>query len=92
MDLLHSNFTEWFIANGINGHQSFPSGHAAMGWMLMPLFLLVLNKNKFIKSFTIGLIVIISTAITLSRVVIGAHYASDVLFGSFFMIITFVTL
>ena len=64
LDLLHSNFTEWFIANGINGNQSFPSGHAAMGWMLLPLFILVINKNKLIKSFTIVLIVILTTAIT----------------------------
>jgi len=92
LDLLHTNFTEWYIANGINGHQSFPSGHAAMGWMLLPLFLLVLKRNSFIKSFSIVLIFIIATAITLSRVIIGAHYASDVLFGSFFMIITFLIL
>lgn len=92
LDLLHTNFTEWYIANGINGHQSFPSGHAAMGWMLLPLFLLVLKKNNFIKSFSILLIFILATAITLSRVIIGAHYASDVLFGSFFMILTFLIL
>ena len=30
-----------------------------------------------------------SMVLALSRVIIGAHYASDVLFGSFFMIFTF---
>ncbi len=89
LDLLQTNFTDWFIANGINGHQSFPSGHAAMGWMLLPLFLLVLKKNNFIKSFSLVLISISATSIALSRVIIGAHYASDVLFGSFSVIITF---
>ena len=92
LDLFHTNFTEWYIVNGINGHQSFPSGHAAMGWMLLPLFLLALKKNCFIKTFSIVLILIIATVIALSRVIIGAHYASDVLFGSFFMIITFLIL
>jgi membrane-associated phospholipid phosphatase len=92
LDLLHTSFTEWYIVNGINGHQSFPSGHASMGWMLLPLFLLVLNKSRFIKSFSILFIFILATAINLSRVVIGAHYASDVLFGSFFTIITFLIL
>jgi membrane-associated phospholipid phosphatase len=92
LDFLHSNFTEWFIANGINGHQSFPSGHAAMGWMLLPIFLLVLDKSGFIKSFIMILIFIIAATIALSRVVIGAHYASDVLFGSLFMIISFLIL
>jgi membrane-associated phospholipid phosphatase len=89
LDLLQTNFTDWFIANGINGNQSFPSGHAAMGWMLLPLFLLVLKMNNFVKSLSILLIFILATAITLSRVIIGAHYASDVLFGSFSVIITF---
>jgi membrane-associated phospholipid phosphatase len=89
LDILHSDFTEWYIANGINGYQSFPSGHAAMGWMLLPLFLLAINKNYFIKSIVIGIISIWAISVAVSRVVIGAHYASDVLFGSFFMIISF---
>jgi len=92
LDLLHTYFTEWYILNGINGHQSFPSGHAAMGWMMLPLFLLLLKKNCFIKTFSIVLILILATVISLSRVVIGAHYASDVLFGSFFIIISFLIL
>lgn len=92
LDILNSNFTEWYIANGLNGNQSFPSGHAAMAWMLLPLFLLFLNKNCLIKSITLGLILILAMSIAVSRVVIGAHYPSDVLFGSFFMIISFLVL
>lgn len=92
LDSVHSNFTNWYIPNGITGHESFPSGHAAIAWMLLPLIILLPKKNIIVKIFTAGLIVAWGIAITLSRVVIGAHYASDVLFGSFVMIISFLVL
>ncbi len=89
LDSIHSNFTDWYIPNGINGNQSFASGHAAMAWMLLPLIILLPKKNKIVRIFTAGLIVVWGIAVPLSRVVIGAHYASDVLFGSFVIIISF---
>ncbi len=92
LDALHSNFTEWFVPNGINGNQSFPSGHAAMGWMILPLLLLVVNKSKNIKISLLILIVSWGLAVSLSRVAIGAHYASDALFGAFIIIIVFLLL
>ena len=92
LDALYSNFTPWFLPNGINGNQSFPSGHAAMGWMILPLLILVQTKNDYMK--TIVLLIIMSWGITLalSRLVIGAHYASDALFGSYIVIILFLLL
>ena len=92
LDMLNSNFTEWFIPNGINGNQSFTSGHAAMGWMILPLLLVVVNKSKSIKISFLILIVSWGLAVSLSRVVIGAHYASDVLFGSSFIIVVFLVI
>ncbi len=89
LDSVHSNFTNWYIPNGITGHESFPSGHAAMVWMLLPLIILLPKKNKIAKNFTVGVITAWGIAVPLSRLVIGAHYASDVLFGSFIMIISF---
>lgn len=92
LEALHSNFTEWFIPNGINGNQSFPSGHAAIGWMILPLLLLVVNKSKNVKISLLILIVSWGLAVSLSRVAIGAHYASDALFGAFIIIIVFLLL
>jgi membrane-associated phospholipid phosphatase len=92
LDALYSNFTEWFIPNGINGNQSFPSGHAAMAWMILPLLLLVANKNRNIKISLLILIISWGLAVSLSRVVIGAHYASDALFGAFIIVIVFLLL
>lgn len=89
LDALQSNFTEWFLPQGINGSESFPSGHAAMAWMLLPLIILIPQKIKIAKILVTGLITAWGIAVSLSRVVIGAHYASDVLFGSFIIIISF---
>jgi len=92
LDALYSNFTPWFLPNGINGNQSFPSGHAAMGWMILPLLLLVVNKSKPIKISLLILIIIWGLTVILSRVVIGAHFASDALFGAFIIVMVFLLL
>ena len=92
LDTLYSSFTPWFFPNGINGNQSFPSGHAAMAWMILPLLLLVDNKSKSIKVFVLITIISWGLAVSLSRVVIGAHYASDVLWGSIIIIVVFLVI
>lgn len=88
----YSNFTAWYIPNGINGNQSFPSGHAAMGFMLLALFIFVMDKPFYKRILFKGLILCWAIVVSLSRVVIGAHFVSDVLFGSFIMIITYLFL
>jgi membrane-associated phospholipid phosphatase len=92
LDTLYTNFTPWFLPNGINGNQSFPSGHAAMAWMILPLLLLVVNKSKSIKVLLHFIIISWGLAVSLSRVVIGAHYAGDVLFGSSIIIVVFLVI
>lgn len=92
LDTLYSNFTPWFLPNGINGNQSFPSGHAAMAWMILPILLLVDNKSNRIKVFLLIVIISWGLAVSLSRVVIGAHYASDVLWGSIIIIVVFLVI
>ena len=89
LDAAFSQFTPWYLPQGITGFDSFPSGHAAMGWMLLALLILLSNKKEWIKNSAIVIIFLWGVTLALSRVVIGAHYASDVLFGSFFIIITF---
>jgi membrane-associated phospholipid phosphatase len=89
LDASFSQFTPWYLPQGITGSDSFPSGHAAMGWMLLALLILLVNKKQWIKSSALVIIFLWGIVLALSRIVIGAHYASDVLFGSFFIIITF---
>lgn len=88
-DAAFSQFTPWYLPQGFNRFDSFPSGHAAMGWILLPLLILLENKKYWIRYSAFILILIWAVVLAASRVVIGAHYASDVLFGSFFIIITF---
>jgi len=90
LDAAFSQFTPWYSPQGITGFDSFPSGHAATGFMLLSLLILLNNKKKWIQNLTLILIVLWGMVLSLSRVVIGAHYASDVLFGSFFIIFGFI--
>ena len=77
-------YTSWFIPQGITGNQSFPSGHTAMGWMSLPLLIPLWKKQWKSSIKIIGTISIIGWGIFvgLSRIAIGAHYSSDVLFST----------
>lgn len=92
LDAVFSQFTPWYLPQGITGFDSFPSGHAAMGWMLLALLILLANKKQWVKYSVLVIIFLWGIVLALSRVVISAHYASDVLFGSFFIIIAYLLL
>jgi membrane-associated phospholipid phosphatase len=92
LDAAFSLFTPWYLPQGITGFDSFPSGHAATGFMLLSLLILLNNKEQWIKILTLIFITLWGILLSISRVVIGAHYASDVLFGSFFIIMIFLLL
>ncbi len=87
-----SFYTPWFLPPGPSTENvSFPSGHAAMGWMFLPLFILIKNRKwkDPIKILTIISVLSWGFFVAISRVLIGAHYPSDVLFStSFAAIIT----
>lgn len=77
-----SEFTPWYHLNGINGHNSFPSGHTMSGWLFLFLVFFVPRGNiSAQKKMTIfGIAMGILTA--MSRVRIGAHWLSDVTVSS----------
>ncbi len=74
-------FSPWYVPRGINGHHSFISGHTALGFFVLPITLLF-RKNK--KHHVIAWVLAMGWGVyvAFSRVVIGAHFASDVLFGA----------
>jgi membrane-associated phospholipid phosphatase len=88
----YSDFTSWYLPQGITGNQSFPSGHAAMGFMMLALFIFISDKAFYKRILIKGLIISWALAVCASRVVIGAHFASDVLFGAFAIIISYLFL
>ncbi len=88
----YSNFSAWYIPKGITGNDSFPSGHAAMGFMLIALFVFFTDKSFYKRIFLKGIILSWALTVCASRVVIGAHFTSDVLFGAFAIIISYLFL
>ncbi len=79
-----TDYTPWFLPQGITGNRSFPSGHTAMGWMFLPLLIMLIDRKTmdYIKISFSFLIFGWGIFVGLSRIVIGAHYASDVLFST----------
>ena len=76
-------FTSWLHPNGINGNKSFPSGHTASAgccYLLMMLpFISEKLRNKKALLF-LGAFIYTGT-VAFTRLVMGAHYLSDVTFG-----------
>lgn len=75
-------FTPWYLPQGFTGHRSFPSGHTAQASMLFTITMfanMVQNKLSKILCYLLPIICILVMAV--SRVLLGAHFCSDVLFG-----------
>ncbi|MCP5062930.1 MAG: phosphatase PAP2 family protein [Ignavibacteriae bacterium] len=87
-----SDFTAWYLPQGLTGGHSFPSGHSMFGWILLPLVLLAFNKVKRTKVIVTTSVIAWGLLVAISRVIIGAHFASDVLFSSGFTIILYLVL
>ncbi|NHJ04631.1 MAG: phosphatase PAP2 family protein [Candidatus Heimdallarchaeota archaeon] len=85
VDLGFEYYTPWYLPPGPSLlYSSFPSGHTSMGWMLLPLIVIIYKKElrNFVKILLIIPIIFWGLFVSSSRVVIGAHFASDVLFST----------
>ncbi|NVM54450.1 MAG: phosphatase PAP2 family protein [Candidatus Helarchaeota archaeon] len=79
----YAGFTPWFLPPGPDfNNLSFPSGHTAMGWMFLPLMISLRDKKISVKILGGFLILGWGSFVGISRIIIGAHYASDVLFST----------
>lgn len=96
MDDPDSQFTFWFMLQGIaesDQYKSFPSGHSANAacviWLtLLPVFLPNLRtKSTYILLNCIAYAWV--AVVMLSRIVMGAHFATDVLMGASITIFCF---
>ncbi len=84
-----TRFTPWYMLRGYTGNFSFPSGHTANATVVFTAthYLRLLGQRmKPLKAISYTIAVIWIAVVALSRVCIGAHYLSDVLFG---MAVTF---
>lgn len=73
-----SGFTPWYIPNGYNGNTSFPSGHTASACNIFIFVILFKGKHRYIAN-AIALLFVVLTMF--SRIVVNAHFLSDVLIG-----------
>lgn len=79
----HREFTRLFHINGINGHKSFPSGHTNAGTSILLFALLAprFTNKKWVKYLVTSLCFMYIAILAISRIVVSAHYASDVMVG-----------
>ncbi len=83
MEAPYNEFTPWYIVNGFNGNHSFPSGHTAGAGVSYQLMLLpfVSEKCKKHKTALFVIAFAFTSVVALTRLVMGAHYLSDVTVG-----------
>lgn len=73
-----TGFTPWYVPNGYNGNTSFPSGHTASACNIFIFVVLFKGDRRYIAN-AIALLFVVLTMF--SRIVVNAHFLSDVLIG-----------
>jgi len=90
-----SEFKHWYEINGWtndNELKSFPSGHTANAFISLA-YMIFVPYFKSVKMKTYIIIAVVwGVFVSLSRVIIGAHFLSDVLVGSYITIFLFILL
>jgi len=88
-----SEFKHWYEINGWtndNELKSFPSGHTANAFVAFA-YMIFIPYIKSVKMKTyITIAIVWGVFVSLSRVIIGAHFLSDVLVGSYITIFLFI--
>ena len=82
MDGDYSLFTRWFIPQGFTGNYSFPSGHTSNAAVIFTsTYYLRFTGKKYLKPVMYSCLTVWLVTVALSRVLVGAHFLSDVLCG-----------
>ena len=85
-------FMHWYKINGPSTDEelkSFPSGHTANALVLLAYSMFLPFFEKIKKNWFMTFAVLWGVAVAVSRVILGAHFLSDVLVGSYITIISF---
>ncbi len=81
----YDSFTPWYHPNGINGNKSFPSGHTAgAGMSFTMMFLPYISKKWRKKGEVLCFLLpfIYTCTVGFTRLIMGAHYLSDITVGA----------
>lgn len=83
LDAAYSQFTAWYVINGNNGNHSFPSGHTGSAGMSYMIMILPYISKKLEKNYLLcfGAAFCYTSVVAATRLVMGAHYLSDVAAG-----------
>lgn len=83
LDSAYSQFTAWYHPNGDTGDHSFPSGHTGSAGMSYLLMLLPYVSDFWRKHrhLAFWLAFCYTSTVAATRLVMGAHYLSDVTVG-----------
>lgn len=77
-----SEFTPWYVFHPSLVHKSFPSGHTANACSVFGFcYLALIFKNRLMKILCVLLPCALVLSMAITRMMMGAHYASDVLFS-----------
>lgn len=79
-------FRRWYEINGpMNAEEfkSFPSGHTANGFMSIAYIMFIPKDKKKLRSIATGIAVTWGICVAISRVLLGAHFLSDVFVGGY---------
>ena len=81
-----SRFTPWYKISPFSGFRSFPSGHTANAVSLGLLPLLynknITEKSPYAKKVTYIFVAVWGAFMAFTRILVGAHFLSDVLCGA----------
>jgi len=83
-------FKYWYQINGPtfdNELKSFPSGHTANAFVMIVYSMFI--KNPKYKRYFVTFAITWGSLVALSRVILGAHFLSDVVIGGFITILLF---
>jgi membrane-associated phospholipid phosphatase len=88
-------FRYWYQINGPmnnNEYKSFPSGHAANGFVMLAYTMFISTKNKKLIQVAVIGATLWGVMVAISRIIMGAHFLSDVIVGGYITILIFYVL
>ena len=87
------SYQPWWQPGHLGGGRSFPSGHAAMGYVLVAgTYLVSQRRPSWLRGVVLGGALTYGSLLGLTRIIQGGHFVSDVFWSGSLMCFTVATL